>query len=57
MTPPSLYVLPKKGVEHDAWFGEWIFLDKLSSSGKWNVYFGERYDYDEFVRSVFFLPK
>ena len=57
MTPPSLYVLPKEGVEHDEWHGGWIFLDKLSSSGKWNVYFGERYEYDEFVRSVFFLPK
>ena len=57
MTPPSLYVFPKEGVEHDEWLGEWIFLDKLSSSRKWNVYFSERYEYDEFVRNVFFLPK
>ena len=57
MTPPSLYVFPKEGVEHDEWLGEWIFWDKLSSSRKWNVYFSERYEYDEFVRNVFFLPK
>ena len=26
MTPPSLYVFPKEGVEHDEWLGEWIFF-------------------------------
>jgi len=57
MTPPSLYIVSKNSTEYNEWFKEWEFLDRLSSSEKWNIYFGERYEYGIFVRGVFFQPK